>query len=196
MSIRVRLCVKDIGVIFLSIHEDNVMPIAMAGSTITKPTLALMTLPQDIPLNACIIFSMAGLSILNPIPISIAVSDCFIPIGVIALIIQEDAVSAIAINTMAAEVTAASLRVILSAAILAKAFDNMSMAKDRPITEKKFIPPTNLNAIPIARTATAMRSIVPTPFLMSLSFFLSPPALSNSLFLSLDLFLERDIIVS
>ena len=42
MSIAVRACVKPIGVIFFNIHEDKVIPNAIAGSTITRPIVDLI----------------------------------------------------------------------------------------------------------------------------------------------------------
>ena len=196
INISVRACAIPMGLILLIIHEESVMPMAMAGSTMTNPKEALMTPPQPIPPNPLIILFMAGLRALNPTPINMAVNACVIPIGLILLIIQEEAVRATAISTIAAEVMAASLRVSLSAAILANALERTRSAKESPITVRKFIPPTSLNAIPMASTATAIKSMVPIPLFISLSRFLSPPTRSMSVFLPAEDFLESAMMVS
>ena len=149
-----------------------------------------------IPPNALIILLIAGAIALNPTPISIAVSDCENDIGLILDIIQEDTVIPIAMNTIEAATTAACFKLRFKAATFSKAFATTNIPIERPITAKKFIPPTSLKAIPIARTATAISNIVPIPFLILLSCFLSPPAFSKSLFLSPDALLESCIIVS
>ena len=169
----------------------------MAGKTTTNPTDALITLPQLMPPKAFIIFPIAGESMLNPTPIKMAVSDCVIEIGDIFFIIQEDIVIPAAIKTREAETIAASFKLIFNAATFSKAIATNIIPMDSPTTERKFIPPTSLKATPMAKTATAINNIVPTPFLILLSFLGSPPALSNSLFLLLpDDFLESCIIVS
>ena len=53
------------------------------------------------------------------------------------------------------------------------------MAAPSAITDKKSIFPTNLNAKPIAKTATAIKIIVETPFLICDSFF-GPDASSTA----------------
>ena len=64
------------------------------------------------------------------------------------------------------------------------------------ITDRKSTLPTILNANPIANTATAIRRIVPIPFLRELSDFLSPPASSKiPVFLSFSFFFEISNIV-
>ena len=78
----------------------------------------------------------------------------------------------------------------MSFATFSNATAIITMARPNPITDKKSILPTSLKAIPIAKTATAIRIIVPTPFFRLLSFFLSPPVSSIGVFFSELFFLE------
>ena len=106
-------------------------------------------------------------------------------IGITSLRTQDDIVIAIAIITIA---PAAFLTLSMgksSFAIFSKATDIKTIASDSPITDKKSIFPTSLNAKPIANTATAIINIVPTPFFISFSTFLSPPISSIGLLLLL-----------
>ncbi len=65
------------------------------------------------------------------------------------------------------------LRLVLNLTLVLQLFSNAIeinvIPNARPITDNIFTSPTNLNAIPIAKTATAINNIVPTPFLISLS---------------------------
>ena len=75
------------------------------------------------------------------------------------------------------------------------ALDIISIAILSAITEKKSTLPIILNAIPMAKTAIAIRSMVPTPFLRLPSVFLSPPAFSKKDESSALLRLDIDIMV-
>jgi hypothetical protein len=66
----------------------------------------------------------------------------------------------------------------VASATLAKANPIATIANPKPIADKTSTGPTNFNANPIAKTATAINNIVPTPFLILLSFFLSVPVSS------------------
>ena len=91
---------------------------------------------------------------------------------------------AIDIKTIVADAMSASLILNFRAATFSKALETNNIAIPRPTTERKSIFPTSLNANPMASTATAISNIVPTPFFIFPSCFLSPPAFSKSLFLS------------
>ena len=121
--------------------------------------------------------------------IKTAVNPCAKDIGIIKDIIQDDIVIAAAIRTNTIEVVNAFFNDISNLAIFSKAIETKVIARANPITDMKSIFPTNLKAKPIANTATAIKSIVPTPFLILLSFFLSPPTSSKTpVFLSVSFF--------
>ena len=92
-------------------------------------------------------------------------------------------------TTITNEALNASFGVIPIFATFSNAAATKTIAIPSPTTDRKFISPTNLNAIPIANTATAIRSIEATPFFIELSFFgsasKSPVFLSDSFFLDI-----------
>ena len=111
--------------------------------------------------------------------------------------IQDEIVTPVDIITIVNDTMAACFIDKFNLAILSNANDITQIAAERPITDKKLIFPTNLKAIPIANTATAISKMVVTPFLIAPSFLAPPASSTSSVFLpeSLDFFLERAIIV-
>ena len=80
--------------------------------------------------------------------------------------------------------------------IFSNAIDIIVMAKASPNTDRKLMLPTSLKANPIAKTAIAISSIVPTPFLILLSCFGSDPTSETLSYFPPDFCLEIAIIVS
>ena len=193
INIPVSPCVIPIGLIIDNTHEDIAIAVDIPTKAVTKANgLTLNLRKTAVAIN---IFSKCLDIAANIAAIRIPVSNCVNPIGIILFNIQDDRVIATDIITIVNDATNACLRVRSSLAIFSKATAIITIANPNPITDRKSILPTNLNAIPIAKTAIAISSIVPTPFFRLLSFFLSPPISSIGVFFSLDFFLDISKIV-
>ena len=176
-------------------QEEIAIPKAIAGSIIGRKTTALVIFPISLP-KAPISFFIPKDRTTNIPAISMAVSALTGAIVTMFDNTQDETVIPIAMNTSEADARADSFRPILSAATFSKALATSTIPMDSPMTESMSTLPTILNAIPIARTPTAINNIVPTPFFMLLSCALLPPAVSKSLFLSPADFFDNCIIVS
>ena len=185
--------------ILLSIHEDAVIT-AERPSNIRKtlpidpspapPILAFSKPPlpgteaEATGLIAFIIAATLGAITANIAVIAIPVKSLGIDIGLMSESIHEDAVTAAAIITIESAAIPASLNDSFNSATSLNALDIRTIAIPKEITERKSILPTSLNAKPMARTATAIRIIVPIPFFIAPSDFLSPPTFSKTDFSS------------
>ena len=172
IAIAVIACAKLIGIINWNAQEEAVIAADIETKVVNSANLLTFSLSNKIV--AVNIFTNDLDITAKVAAIKIAVNNCVNPIGFIRLNTQDDTVSAADIITIVKEAIAACFIDKLSLAIFSNAIEISTIANPKDITDKKSTLPTNLNAIPIANTATAISKIVATPFLIW-PFFFSPP---------------------